>query len=191
MTLRIRRVVFALLCALQLGAAARGVVRYERTLADGKVVLFPCAPLDPADPFRGRYVQLSFTLTPSSVKVLGEPITGYNEPGYAVLHTDGNGFAIIDYVSKTRPGEGQFVKVKLSTYGPDTTSITPLFDRYYMAEELAPAAEQAYLETAIRFRNTADAQRSYAIVRILDGVAVLEGVMLGGEPIEEVARRKR
>ena len=136
-------------------------------------------------------MHLSYGLEPSPAKVLGEPVTGYNEPGYALLHTDANGFAVIDYATKTRPGEGLFIKVTLSTYGGDTALVTPVFNRYYMAEELAPAAEQAYRETAIRFRNTPDAHRSYAMVRILDGVAVLEGVMIGGVPIEEVARRRR
>ena len=123
---------------LQLGAAARGIVRYERTLADGELVLFRCVPLTLPNPFRGRYVHLSYGLEPSPAKVLGEPVTGYNEPGYALLHTDANGFAVIDYATKTRPGEGLFIKVTLSTYGGDTALVTPVFNRYYMAEESRP-----------------------------------------------------
>ncbi len=183
------RIAFVVLCVLQLGAAASGIARYERTLSQGDEVLFEVAPVDPADPFRGRYVQLGFALSQATHPMRGALPTQWYEPGYAVLRVGPDKIAAVEYVTSQRPSSGLFISVTIDW--PDENKrihITPPFDRYYMEESLAPAAERAYREASANARVSKNG-KSYAIVRILDGTAVIEGVILDGEPIEKAARK--
>ena len=175
---------FATLCLLQLGAAASGIARYERTLSEGKAVLLAVAPVDPADPFRGRYVSLSFDLERADHRLQG-PAPRYDEPAYVVLKLDAQSVATVDYVTATKPKGGVYLRAQSSWQESDTTIHVSLpLDRYYMNEELAPAAEAAYLKAVQR----ADGPKNYARVRILEGRSAIEAVLLGGIPIEQAAR---
>jgi uncharacterized membrane-anchored protein len=60
------------------------------------------------------------------------------------------------------------------------------FDRYYLEESKALAAEQAY---AASVRDTT--QVTYALVNIKDGVAVLKEVLIGGVPVREKVMQAR
>lgn len=176
--------IFAVLCLLQLGAAARGIAIHERTLAEGADVLLAVAPVDPADPFRGRYVSLAFELEQANHKLQGRaPI--YNEPAYVVLKVDAARVASVDYVTATEPASGLYLKAASSWQESDTTVHVSLpFKRYYMNEALAPAAEAAYRAAIVRD----DGEKNYARVRLLGGRAVIEAVLLDGVPIERAAR---
>lgn len=55
-----RWLLFALLCVAQWAVPLAMVQRAERTLSEGTAYRFRTAPVDPADPFRGRYVTLDF-----------------------------------------------------------------------------------------------------------------------------------
>jgi hypothetical protein len=57
------------------------------------------------------------------------------------------------------------------------------FDRYYLPEDLAPAAEQAYRTLASREPGPT---RAWVDVRVRDGHAVLEELYLDGVPVREV-----
>ncbi len=60
------------------------------------------------------------------------------------------------------------------------------FDRFYMEEAKAPAAEAAYRE-----HNRKGAQDAYVIVRVLEGAGVIEDLYVGGKPIEDVVSKTR
>jgi uncharacterized membrane-anchored protein len=53
---------FLAACALQLGVPAAMVLREEATLRGGAELRFRAGPVDPVDPFRGRYVALSLEI---------------------------------------------------------------------------------------------------------------------------------
>jgi uncharacterized membrane-anchored protein len=179
-----RIVAFGVLCLLQLGAAASGIARHERTLSQGAGVLLAVAPVDPADPFRGRYVALAFDLERESHPLRGRP-PQYDEPAYVVLKVDAQHVATVDYVTAERPSAGLFLKAESSWRESDTTIHVSLpFKRYYMNEALAPAAEAAYVEAI----QQDDGKKNYARVRLLDGRAVIEAILLDGKPIEQAAR---
>jgi uncharacterized membrane-anchored protein len=179
-----RIIAFGVLCLFQLGAAASGIARHERTLTEGAGVLLAVAPVDPADPFRGRYVALAFELERDNHPLRGRP-PSHNEPVYVVLKVDAQHVATVDYVTADRPSAGLFLKAHSGWQESDTTIHVSLpFKRYYMNEALAPAAEAAYLE-AIRQDS---GKKNYARVRLLDGRAVIEAILLDGKPIEQAAR---
>ena len=179
-----RMFAFGVLCLLQLGAAASGIARYERTLTAGADVLLAVAPVDPADPFRGRYVTLAFDLEQASHKLQGRG-PAYDEPVYVMLKVDAGRVATVDYVTSDRPASGLYMKADSGWQDSDTTIHVSLpFKRYYMNEALAPAAEEAYRQAIVRD----DGKKNYARVRLLDGRAVIEAVLLDGKPIEQAAR---
>jgi len=182
-----RSIIFAVLCLLQLGAAASGIARHERTLSEGTDVLLAVAPVDPADPFRGRYVTLAFDLERDSHTLKGRG-PAYDEPVYVVLKVDAGRVATVDHVTSGRPASGLYLKADSGWQDSDTTIHVSLpFKRYYMNEALAPAAEEAYRQAIMRD----DGKKNYARVRLLDGRAVIEAVLLDGVPIERAARAHR
>ena len=54
------------------------------------------------------------------------------------------------------------------------------FDRFYMAETKAPDAERAYRQNSLR-RN----HQTYALIRVLNGYAIIENVIIGDQPIAD------
>jgi hypothetical protein len=157
------------------------------------------APVDPADPFRGRYVSLSYAVERQAHPLRGTP--NYKDPVYAVLKAHKGRGAEVLYVATEEPKSGLFLKVHPSYADADERiHIDIAFDRYYMEESLAPAAETAYREAAgtQAFDAAGNAVRegggrkpSYARMRISGGRGVLEGVLLAGVPIETAARAVR
>ena len=60
------------------------------------------------------------------------------------------------------------------------------FDRFYMEERTAPAAEQAYRQNSRR-----DSQNASVIVRIRGGRGVIENLLIGDVPIAEYVRNQK
>ena len=60
MTRRISVILLVLVCAVQLAVPVAMIARREIALRQGESFRFRCAPVDPVDPFRGRYVDLQF-----------------------------------------------------------------------------------------------------------------------------------
>ena len=56
MSTRIKVAGLIVLSLVQLGAASWSIIRYERILASGTPYKIRTEPIDPGDPFRGRYV---------------------------------------------------------------------------------------------------------------------------------------
>jgi uncharacterized membrane-anchored protein len=181
-----RVIAFGVLCLVQLGAAASGIARYERVLSSGKAVLLEVAPVDPSDPFRGRYVTLSFALTRTPHPLKGQA-PEYDGTAYIVLKLDAQNVATVDYVTATRPTSGLWLEGEHAS--PDDTGkqyyVGLPFDRFYMNEELAPAAELAYRDAV-----TSERGRSHARVRLANGTAVIEDVLLDGVSIDKAARER-
>lgn len=182
--MNVRAIAFGALCVIQLGVAASGIARYERVLTSGKAVLLKVAPVDPYDPFRGRYVTLSFELE-REVHALKGPAPQYGSPAYVVLEADATSVARVAHVTASRPSSGLWLEADSVWPETDTTVRVSLpIKRYYMNEDLAPAAEHAYREAM-----TNEVGDSHARVRILGGSVVIEQVLLDGAPIERAAQR--
>ncbi len=168
---------FLVLCVAQLLAAASGIAKYENTLADGTPYRFQCAPLDPEDPFRGRYVRLQFRASQVQLPLPSE-LSG---TVYAVLGSNEEGYAVFTELRTHPPKHGDYLLLHASKSRSGTFVHLP-FDRYFMEESKAPKAEQAYWRS-LRDGNT------YLEVRVLDGQAVTEGLFIEGIRIEEVVEQ--
>jgi uncharacterized membrane-anchored protein len=174
---------FILLAVLQIAVSASRIRKWEDILRTGTRIRFRTEPVDPYDAFRGRYVALDFEeeTVPSE---LG-PDLKWGEEVYAILREDEEGFARIEKLVKVRPTEGSYLRVKVSYIGSSDKKIHIQFpfQRFYMEEEIAPAAEKAY-----RTSNSEDEKDAYVTVRIKNGYGVLEGLFIGGKPIKEFLR---
>ncbi|MBC7172289.1 MAG: GDYXXLXY domain-containing protein [Polyangiaceae bacterium] len=176
MSSTVRLALLCLACLAQLGAVATSVVRYELTLARGEPYRLALAPVDPEDPYRGRYVALRFEAELTDAR----PPSGidYGDPAYAVLEAGRDGFARIRELRASPPREGDYLRVIVDTTGYRGTSVTFPFNRFFAEESLAPRVEAAYGRNPTREQN-------YAIVRVRDGRGVIERLVVSGQDASE------
>ncbi|MEO5905267.1 MAG: GDYXXLXY domain-containing protein [Saprospiraceae bacterium] len=175
---------FVILCLAQLYIPYNMISRKEKVWTQGKEFRFKTEPIDPSDPFRGKYINLSFAESSIVVPNADDWIEG--NPIYVNLGEDEKGFAKILSASKEKPEGTDFVEAVTGyVYSDSTTNVTIHFpfDRFYMEESKAYNAELAYAESA---RDTM--QITYALVAVKDGDAVVKDVLINGIPIREVAK---
>lgn len=180
-------IIFILVALMQLFVPAKMIWDREAILATGKEYRFKTAPLDPNDPFRGKYIVLQYSENRFQVPQESEWST--NETVFVLLKKDAKGFAAIESVSKEKPkADMDFVKAQVSSLTNDTQNliIHYPFDRFYMEESKAPIAESVYVETVLD-----TAKVAYAIVRIKDGEAVLKDVVIDGVSIQLLAKMRK
>jgi uncharacterized membrane-anchored protein len=179
---------FILVALAQLYIPAKMIIDREEILASGIDFKFRTAPIDPNDPFRGKYINLQYENNVIEIQNEGDWFNG--EDIYVVLANDSNGFATIQSVSKTKPSdEVSFVKAKVgfvSDDDPKKLNIYYPFDRFYMEESKAQEAEQVYRESVPDTNQVA-----YALVKIKDGEAVLKDVLINDVPIRDVVNSER
>ena len=180
--------VFIIVAIIQLAVPAKMIWDNESTLKSGKEFKFETAPVDPTDPFRGKYITLEFKENSYNI----EPGTKWQEGEnvYVILNTNSKGFATIKNLSKEKPAEGlDYVKAKIQYItGPqlDNVIISYPFDRFYMEEFKAYEAEKAYNETQLNSIKT-----TYALVNIRQGKAALKDVMIDGISIVDIVRKNQ
>lgn len=171
---------FALLVFLQLWTPAAMIWNREAILKTGKVFKFRCAPVDPNDPFRGKYIILGFD--ENSLQQQEELKWQSGETIYVQMKNDSAGFAKIYAVHKTKPGnQTDFIKAKVDYFSNDSNNevfIAWPFNRFYLEESKAYAAEQEYVKSLADSNNI-----TYALVKVKNGDAVLENVFINDKPI--------
>lgn len=176
---------FVLVALVQLYIPAKMIWDREDVLDTGTTYKFKTAPIDPNDPFRGKYITLGFEET--TVEVPNEQQWKVGESIYASLITDNNGFAKIKSVSKTMPTDNQdFIKAKVSLVtgnGSNKLTLEFPFDRYYMDESKAYDAELTYIHSQLDPSKT-----TYALVGVKNGVAVIKDVMIDETSIRELVK---
>jgi len=170
---------FSCLVLIQIVVPLSMIAKKEAILKNGKQFKFKTAPVDPYDAFRGRYVALRIASDSAP-----NPGNNFNPGGkvYAHIALDDQGFAVISKVTAKRPKEGDYIKTT-TRYRFDSDGkifLNMPFDRYYMEENAAPAAEAAY-----RKHSSQGNESAYVTVRIKSGFAVLEELYVGGKPILE------
>lgn len=177
---------FGLLVILQLWTPAAMIWNKENVLKTGKAFKFRSMPVDPNDPFRGKYIVLSFSENSYKNKEKINWETG--EMIYVQLTTDSAGFAKIFSIHKDKPGRGiDFVKTTLNYIDSDNTKTVFInwpFERFYMEESKAYDAEQAYVKSMADSNNI-----TYALVKVKNGDAVLENVFINDKPIASFIKK--
>jgi len=176
---------FILVALAQIYVPIRMILDKENVLANGTEYKFKTAPVDPVDPFRGKYITLNYE--GNTVEIQNEKDWMIGERIYVSLMADNEGFAQITSVSKEKPKDNQdYIKAKVDFVtddGSNKLTIFYPFDRYYMEETKALKAEQTYIQAQIDTN-----QITYALIRIKDGDAVLKDVLIDGISIKEIVK---
>jgi uncharacterized membrane-anchored protein len=175
---------FALTAMLQLFAPLKLVYNSEMTARYGTVYKFKTQPIDPSDPFRGKYVSLNFEVSQYQTKQ--KWIT--DEELYVVVGKDSLGYAKITNVLTTEPATGSnYLKAKAGMYYDGLLHIDLPFNQFYMEEGKAQEAEDGYR----KYNLQDNAEPAYATVAIKNGNAVITNVIVNGLPIRDYVLRER
>ncbi|OGV34412.1 MAG: hypothetical protein A2020_05050 [Lentisphaerae bacterium GWF2_45_14] len=174
---------FILATLAQFAVPSSMIYKYETVLGNGEVFRFKTAPVDPSDPFRGKYVTLS--IENDSVKNTGH-LFSYGESVFLVVENDKDGFAYFSKASKEKPATSNYYKTRCKWADGGEIRVQIGFDRYYMNEEKAPEAERRY-----NARRSKDASPSWVSVRILNGTAVIEDLFINGVSVNELLKGTR
>jgi uncharacterized membrane-anchored protein len=172
-----RLLVFGLVAFAQLAVPASLIWKREHTLRQGSVWKFRTAPVDPVDVFRGRYVALRFDV--ETQEISPPPNSGYSDKVFVTLKTNAEGFAEVDQVFAARPAGDDFMEAQLSG-----KTVTMPFDKYWVTERDAPAAETAYRNLSRRGN-----QNAYCSVRVFRGDAAIEQLYLDNQPLGDYLRQ--
>ncbi|MBV6504643.1 MAG: hypothetical protein ILNGONEN_00193 [Syntrophorhabdaceae bacterium] len=175
-------ILFAVLSVFQLAVPVWMIANREMTLRDGKSFRFRTAPVDPYDAFRGRFVALQ--VSPNFAPRSKSENFAENKKVFAQLDEDNEGFAKVIAVSTPRPVGSDYVTCRVNSFTDSLVYLQFPFDRYYMDEHAAPAAEAAYREHSRR-----EVQDVYVTVRVKDGNTVVEELFIAGMPIREFLRK--
>ena len=166
--------VFLFVVILQLSAPLYMVWYWEDVLNTGQPFYWETAPVDPYDMLKGRYVDLGFQeqkgIVPENVHLES------GQKAYALL-ADRDGKAVITGISDRRPENSAFVRVTIQYVDKGIAYVSLPFKRYYLPEDMAPAADRAYQKSA--------GKDGRALVRIKDGYGVVEQLYIGSQTIYE------
>ncbi|TLM63957.1 MAG: hypothetical protein FDZ69_12030 [Deltaproteobacteria bacterium] len=174
---------FLLVAAVQLAVPGYMIYEQETTLRMGSPYRFKTAPIDPYDPFRGRYVQLRIEAS-STRAAEGEQI----RPGdwvYVPLATDEDGFAQLLPASLTPPAQGDYLLLKARYASGSAVHLVLPFDRYYAEETVAPEIEAAYNRNSRR-----EQRNAFIAVRVRAGKGVIEELFIDNLPVREYLQRQ-
>ncbi|WP_299549435.1 GDYXXLXY domain-containing protein [Seonamhaeicola sp.] len=180
-------IIFLVVAAVQIVVPTQMILNREEVLNTGAVYKFKTRPVDPADPFRGKYIALDFEA--DSYKTTNAS-WDRKEAIFIYLDIDSLGFAEIYKVSKDiLPGlDKDYVKAKVDWYADynGELNIEYPFNRFYMEESKAYEAEVAVRE------NQRDSLLNdvYAIVYVKAGESVLKDVIINGMPIKDYVEKE-
>ncbi len=171
--------IFSVMILAQWFVPVSMIYEQESVLKNGKEFKFKTAPVDPTDPFRGKYITLNYELT---FYKINDPTNWM--PGATVFVSiyDSAGLATIKSVSHTKPNNPDFIKSTVTYINNDILYFDYPFDRYYLEEAKAPAAEKLYREM-----NRDTQVDVFVVVAVKDGVATLKDVTINGMSINEAA----
>lgn len=180
---RLSGLIMILLFLVQLAVPASMILGREVTLRDGQQFRFRTAPVDPYDPFRGRFVSLN--LDAASVPLPKDMKLKYRQKVLVRLAVDEAGFAYCRDIVSTPPQEGAYLTARVQSWSKETVRLRLPFDRYYAEEDLAPEIERAYRANSRRGK-----QEAFITVRVRDGEGVLEELYIAELPVGEYLRQQ-
>jgi uncharacterized membrane-anchored protein len=176
----LRIVVFGVVALAQLAVPAAMVWQRQQTITQGRVWKFRTAPVDPVDVIRGRYIALRFAAeefaAPSKFEAADNSV-------YAVLKEGTDGFAEIDHLTTEALRTDDAVPVESVWWYNGKQQVRFPFNKFWVAEANAAAAEHAYVEN-----NRRDNQNAYVTVRVRRGDAALDQLFIDGQPLADYLR---
>ncbi len=186
---KILLIVFVIMLVLQWAVPAGMIWQKIEVLYNGKIFHFRTRPVDPSHPFKGRYIILNYEAGTYATTHLDSTLSGYEQEIYVLLTKDKYGFAEVQQLAKSKPqNTADFVKASIAYIDrkENDSAIVEIdfpFSEFYMDEFKAPKAETAYRESTID-----STQKTYAVVSVLNGDAVVKDVMINNKPIRQVVK---
>ncbi len=176
---------FMIMVMVQLLVPARWVLQSEEALQKGTPYKFRTGPIDPHDPFRGRYLRLDLQAERVRVDRADEWEDG--QEVHVRVDTNEEGFAVLEEASHEpfEKGVPSFQTRVARISDPEDSDTTFLildhpFDRYYLPEDRAELFQDRFFEF---MRDTT--VTTWARVRIHEGKAKLDGIYVDGQPLED------
>lgn len=174
-------ILFIVVAVAQIFVPAQMIFNKESIINEGTAYKFKTQPVDPSDPYRGKYINLSYE---QNSFITTDSIWGRQDKVFVYLETDSLGFAKVNQVSKAPLNLNKdFVIAEVSWYNKrdQKLNFNLPFNRYYMEETKAYDAE-----VAVR-NNQRDSlpNSTYALVYVKDGEAVLNDVIINDISIKD------
>lgn len=179
--------IFMGLALVQLFIPFQMILSKESVLNEGVPYKFKTRPVDPTDPFRGKYIVLNYELRSAQTN---DTLWSRNDDIYIKLKKDSLGFAIADEVNRSSYSElDDYVRAQVTWYNPsnETVNFNLDFDRYYMEESKAYDAE---ITSVAVLRDSLPENDTYAVVYIKNGKAVLADVMIDEMSIKDYVEKE-
>lgn len=168
----------------QIAVPAYMIYQEEMVVMKGEAYKFKTAPVDPADPFRGRYLVLRFE---ANNFPLDTSLTWQRQQAIFVqLEKDSEGFAKVKNIGPEPPVTGDYVQAKVTRFGNSWNQKVHWeydFNRFYMQEFQSLKAEKIY-RNAIRDTSSI----TYAKVMVKDGNSTLTDVIVNDTSIVTLSR---
>ncbi|TDX52329.1 GDYXXLXY domain-containing protein [Orenia marismortui] len=180
-------ILFLIVVIIQLTVPASMIIKRELILRQGESFKFKTAPIDPYDPYRGRYVALDIREDYAPLPESRLNISRGDEI-YAHLKKNQEGFAYFNKVTLEVPTEASYIKAKVTYINRKENKIyldLP-FERYYLDENIAPLVEKLY-----RKLNREENPNTYIKVRVKSGAAVIEELYLDNQAIIEFIKNNK
>lgn len=180
-------IIFMLVGLLQLCIPTQMIFNQESILKNGVAYKFKTQPVDPSDPFKGKYINLNYEKDVFKTK---DSLWQRNEPIFVYLTKDNLGFATIETVSRSilPNNKNNYVKAKAGWYTSysQELNIKYSFTEYYMEETKAYDAEVAVRNR----RRDSMPNNTYALVYIKEGEAVLSDVIIDEISIKDYVEKE-
>ncbi len=179
-------ILFIVVAIAQIFVPAQMIFNKESVINTGTAYRFKTQPVDPSDPYRGKYINLNYEI---SSFVTTDTLWERKDKVYVYLDTDSLGFAKVNQVSKVPLNLNKdFIVGEVWWYNKNKQKLNfnlP-FNRYYMEETKAYDAE-----VAVR-NNQRDSikNNTYALVYIKNGEAVLNDVIINEMSIKDYVEKK-
>ena len=159
----------------------------DQVLAGGQEIRLVIRPFDPADPFRGNYLQLLFEH--DFVEQVYDTTWHAGERVFISLYEGNDGLSRPVRASREKPeSDTLFLEGRAVYFIPDAQKLyfSWPFDRYYVNEKAAPRMEEALQNLA-----SGGSLRAWALLNVSDGQAVLRDVVVEGRSLRELADEMR
>lgn len=173
---------FLVMCIAQWLVPGKMIYDSETVIVEGTTYKFKTQPIDPSDPFRGKYITLNFDATSIVLNESANWESG--EPVFVTFTTDSAGFAKPLGIFREPPDADSFLKTSVNyfnTYGHFEVFFNLPFDRFYLEESKASQAEQLYWQA-----QADTTQVAYGLVTIGKGQAVLTDVMINDKSVVDI-----
>ncbi|NRD21620.1 GDYXXLXY domain-containing protein [Winogradskyella litoriviva] len=172
--------IFMAVVLIQLLVPAKMIYDKEDVLKTGTVYKFKTQPIDPNDPFRGKYVTLNYELRSLQTE---DSTWQRKDKVFIAIENDSLGYAKVKRITKSEENlKEDYIEVEVDYFDSYSKVVhfNLPFDRYYMEETKAKPAEDVYRKYN---RRNDSLSVTYALVAIKNGDAVLKDVYINDKSI--------